>query len=126
MGRIKCDGTIPSVMSGLTLSLKLFLCSRTSFGSVPLTWPYWPRVWPPRHDNGPLNHGYDMWRNYLILIPVPHIFDLCIACLVRVYKYSFFFFAIQKMVGPILEFIFWLIFSKYSFQKTVFYFLDLE
>ena len=67
-----------------------------------------------------------MWRNYLILIPVPHIFDLCIAYLVRVFKYSFFCFAIQKMVGPTLEFIFWLIFSKYSFQKTVFYFLDLE
>ena len=48
------------------------------------------------------------------------------ACLVRVFKYSFFCFAIHKMVGPILEFIVWLIFSKYSFQKTISYFLGLE
>ena len=36
--------TIPSVMSGLTPSLKLFLNSRTSSGNVPLLWPYRPRV----------------------------------------------------------------------------------
>ena len=30
------------------------------------------------------------------------------------------------MVGPTLEFIVSLIFSKYSFQKTVSYFLDLK
>ena len=30
------------------------------------------------------------------------------------------------MVGLTLEFIVWLIFSKYSFQKTVSYFLDLK
>jgi len=36
--------TIPSIMSGLTPSPKLFLNSRTSFGNVPLMWPYCPRV----------------------------------------------------------------------------------
>ena len=30
------------------------------------------------------------------------------------------------MVSPTLEFIIWLIFSKYSFQKTVSYFPDLK
>ena len=30
------------------------------------------------------------------------------------------------MVGHTLEFIVWLIFSKYNFQKTISYFLDLK
>ena len=30
------------------------------------------------------------------------------------------------MVGPTLEFIVWLIFSKYSFQKTISYFPNLK
>ena len=51
--------TIPPVMSGLTPSLKLFLNSKTSSSNVPLTWPYCPSVWPPRHINGLLSHGYD-------------------------------------------------------------------
>ena len=33
-----------------------------------------------------------------------------------------FYFAIHKMMGPTLEFIVWLIFSKYNFQKTIFLF----
>ena len=37
-----------------------------------------------------------------------------------------FCFTIHIMVSPILEFIVWLIFSKYSFQKTIFYFPDLK
>ena len=57
--------TIPSVMSGLTPSSKLFLHCMTSFGNVPLTWPYCQSVWP-RHDNGLLGHGYDTWHRYLI------------------------------------------------------------
>ena len=36
--------TIPSVISGLTSSPKLFLYSMISFGNVPLTWPYCPSV----------------------------------------------------------------------------------
>ena len=36
--------TIPSVMSGLTPSTKLFLYSMTSSSNVPLPWPYYPRV----------------------------------------------------------------------------------
>ena len=36
--------TILSVMSELTHSSKLFLYSMTSFGNMPLTWPYRPRV----------------------------------------------------------------------------------
>ena len=35
---------ILSVMLGLTHSTKLFLYSMTSFGNMPLTWPYCPRV----------------------------------------------------------------------------------
>ena len=35
---------IPSIMSGLTSFLKLFLYSMTSSGNVPLMWPYCPRV----------------------------------------------------------------------------------
>ena len=42
------------------------------------------------------------------------------------YLNIFFCFANYKMVGPKLEFIVWLIFSKYSFQKTVSYFPDLK
>ena len=45
--------------------------------------------------------------------------------LVRVFKYVFCF-AIHKMVGHTLEFIVWLIFSKYSFQKIVSFFPDLK
>ena len=44
--------------------------------------------------------------------------DALRAYLVRVFKYSFFFsffFTIHKMVGPTLEFIILLIFSKYNF-----------
>ena len=51
------------------------------------------------------------------------------ACLVRVFKYIytfFFFFTIHKMVSPTLEFIVWLIFSKYNFQKTVSSFLRIQ
>ena len=36
--------TIPSVMSWLTPSPKLFLYSMSSSSNVPLTWPYYPRV----------------------------------------------------------------------------------
>ena len=43
--------------------------------------------------------------------------------LVRVFKPSFCF-VIHKIVCSTLEFIVWLIFCKYSFQKTVFYFPD--
>ena len=57
--------TIPLVMSGLTPSPKIFLYSMTSSGNVLLTWPYCSSVWPPWHDNGPLDHGYDTWRKYL-------------------------------------------------------------
>ena len=58
--------TIPSVMLGLTPSPKLFLYYMTSSSNMPLTWPYCPRVWPLQHDNGPLSHGYDTWRDFLI------------------------------------------------------------
>ena len=36
--------TIPSVISGLTPSPKLFLYNMTSSGNMPLTWPYYRRV----------------------------------------------------------------------------------
>ena len=36
--------TIPSVMSGLTPSSKLFLYSMTFYGNLPLIWPYCLRV----------------------------------------------------------------------------------
>ena len=68
--------TILPVMLRLTPSLKLFLNSRTSSDNVPLTWPYCPSVWPPRHDNGLLGHGYDTWHRYLIWILVAHVYDL--------------------------------------------------
>ena len=58
--------TIPSVMSRLAPSPKLFPYSMTSSGNVPLTWPYCSSVWPYRHDNGLLSHGYDTWCKYLI------------------------------------------------------------
>ena len=58
--------TIPPIMSGLTPSPKLFLNRWTSSGNVPLIWPYCLSVWPPRHDNGLLHHGYDMWHRYFI------------------------------------------------------------
>ena len=57
--------TIPLVTSALTPSLKLFLYSMTSSDNVPLTWPYCLRVWHSRHDNGPLDHGYDTWHDFL-------------------------------------------------------------
>ena len=47
--------TIPSIISRLTPSLKLFIYNLTSFGNVPLTWPYCLSVWPPRHNNGLLS-----------------------------------------------------------------------
>ena len=58
--------TIPPGMLGLTPSPKFFLNSRTSFDNVPLTWLYCPSMWPPRHDNGLFNQGYDTWHRYLI------------------------------------------------------------
>ena len=63
--------TIPLVISGLTPSLKLFLYSMTSSDNVPLTWPYCLRVWHSRHDNGPLDHGYDTWHDFLHPPPSP-------------------------------------------------------
>ena len=64
--------TIPPVMSGLIPSSKLFLNNRTSSGSMPLTRPYCPSVWPPRHDNRLLGHGYDMGHRYFIWILALH------------------------------------------------------
>ena len=58
--------TILLVMSGVTPSSKLFLNNGTSSGNVPLTWPYYPSVWPPQHDNGLLDHGYNTWHRYFI------------------------------------------------------------
>ena len=57
---------IPSVMLGLIPSLKLFLYSMTSSGNMLLTWPFCPSMWPPRHNNDPLDHGYNTWCKYLI------------------------------------------------------------
>ena len=58
--------TTPSIMSGLAPSLKHFLYRMTSSGNVPLTWPYCPSMWPPRHNNGLFSHGYDTWHRYFI------------------------------------------------------------
>ena len=57
--------TIPSIISRLTPFLRLFLYSMTSFGNVPLTWPYCSKVWPPRHDNAP--SAMDMTRGTITL-----------------------------------------------------------
>ena len=65
--------TFPSVTSGLTPFPKFFLYSITSFGNMPLTWPYCPSVWPPRHDGGLLSHGYYTWRKYLFKFLYPTI-----------------------------------------------------
>ena len=54
------------VMSGLIPSSKLFFYSVISFGNVPLMQPYCPEVCPFQHDNSPLDHRYDTWRNYVI------------------------------------------------------------
>ena len=53
-------------------SPKLFLHNKTSSSNVPLTWPYYPSVWPSRQDNGLLGHGYDTWHRYLIWIIMSH------------------------------------------------------
>ena len=103
---------IPSVTLGLIPSLMLFLYSMTSFGNVPLTWPYCPRVWFPWNCIGLLGLRYDTWQYYLIqfLYPTSRIWKkekyhqskkikcfLSLIC-VRVPFFFFFFFFLHLIL----------------------------